>query len=136
MNPLIFWATSPISKIIFSIDSPILEEGFRLYNTAQRHLGSEQKEGKQNIEKSLLFPITGKRLIGLRWGFSLNKRDKRADNTPGRHHARSYHRFRDILLQFISGLCTMWQKKIMSVRLIVIIVFLAFSFSTYNNEAF
>ena len=29
-------------------------------------------------------------------GFSLSDRPEQAENTPGRHHARSYHRFRDI----------------------------------------
>ena len=33
-------------------------------------------------------------------GFRLNNRPKRAENTPGWHQARSYHRFRDIELRF------------------------------------
>ena len=34
--------------------------------------------------------------------FSLYKKAKRAENKAGRHHARSYHRFREIRLQFTS----------------------------------
>ena len=35
-------------------------------------------------------------------GFSFKDWPKRAENTPGRHHAHSYHRFRGILLQLSS----------------------------------
>ena len=43
--------TSPICcvEILFAIDSPILEEGFRLYNDTLRDLRAEQKEDKQKI---------------------------------------------------------------------------------------
>ena len=37
------WNYQSDLKIIFAIDSPIPEKGFRLYNSTLRHLGAEQK---------------------------------------------------------------------------------------------
>ena len=53
------------------IHSPILEEGFRRYNITLQHIGVEQKEGKQRIEKSVLLSITRNRLIGSRYPTSI-----------------------------------------------------------------
>ena len=47
MKALNLGTMSPIWKIIFAIDSPILEEGFIIYNITLQHLGPLQKEGKQ-----------------------------------------------------------------------------------------
>ena len=53
------WNYESYLKNSFAIDSPILEEGFRLYNMTLWFLDAEKKEGKQKIEESLLFFKTG-----------------------------------------------------------------------------
>ena len=78
---------------------------------------------KKNIEKSVLFSITGKKADRIEEGFSPNNRPKRAENKSNWHQARSYHRFQDIRLHF------------MSVRLIARNCFPCM-FSSYTNFRF
>ena len=65
LNALIFGTTSPIWKIHFTIDSWILEKGFRLYNMTLRLIKLRQAKNR----KIHVFSITGKPLIGSRRGF-------------------------------------------------------------------
>ena len=49
-----------------------------------------------------IYSISGKKADRMEVGLSSNDRPKRAENKSDGHHASSYHRFRDIQLQYTS----------------------------------